>query len=299
MAFNSELSAGKNTLLSSVSVVTEKNQEISSSDYERFCNFLEEHSGIVLGQSKEYLLINRLRNILDNARESSFSELLTVLEGRRNRTLHTRVIDAMTTNETLWFRDKYPFEILKDTLLSELSKSGSRPVRFWSAASSTGQEAYSISITIKEYLAKNPGGLPQGYEIVATDLSETALQQAREGSYEKYDVVRGLTGYYQDKYFSADGDKQKICDEIKSKARFQQSNLLQSYSLLGQFDVIFCRNVLIYFSNDVKSDILSRMAKSLKPDGYLFLGGPETINNYSDAFEMVRCKQGVVYRLKD
>ncbi len=300
MAFNSDTLTGSGTLSSARTPVS-SDQDISAADYARFCTFLENSSGILLGQNKEYLVKNRLRSILEETREKTLSELLNILESGSQTALRSRVIDAMTTNETLWFRDAHPFEILKDTVFPELStelRGQSRPIKVWSAASSTGQEAYSISITVNEFLKRNLGSLPQNVEIVGTDISQAAVQQAKEGVYDEYEIVRGLSEQYQRQYFEQDGHKRRIVSEIKQRVRFQELNLLQSYSLLGQFDIIFCRNVLIYFSNEIKEDILSRMARSLKPGGYLFLGGSEPIANYSDAFDMVRCKQGVVYRLK-
>lgn len=303
MAFNSDTLTGSGTLSSARpnTVSANSDLDISAADYVRFCTFLENSSGILLGQNKDYLVKNRLRSILEETREKSFSELLNVLESGSQSTLRSRVIDAMTTNETLWFRDTHPFKILKETIFPELSgelRGQSRPIRIWSAASSTGQEAYSISIITNEFMKRNPGSLSQNIEIVGTDISQAALQQAKEGVYDEYEIVRGLSDQHQQQYFKPDGQKRRIVPEIKKRVRFQELNLLQSYSLLGQFDIIFCRNVLIYFSNDVKADILSRMARSLKPGGYLFLGGSEPIASYSDAFDMVRCKQGVVYRLK-
>jgi len=300
MAFNSEMLTGKRTLSSARSTKINSDQDISAADYARFCAFLEKSSGIILGQNKEYLIKNRLRSLLEETREKTLGALLDILENGSQNALRSRVIDALTTNETLWFRDVHPFEILKETILPELSdelRGQSRPIRIWSAASSTGQEAYSVSITVNEFLQRNPGSLSQNVEIIGTDISQTAIEQAKEGLYDEYEIARGLSEQHQRLYFKQDGHKRRLTHELKRRVRFQQLNLLQSYSLLGQFDIIFCRNVLIYFSNDVKADILSRMGRSLKPGGYLFLGGSEPIANYSDEFDMIRCKQGVVYQL--
>lgn len=300
MAFNSE-SSTRSGILSSAREPEQAVAAISSLEYARFCSFLEKNSGIVLGKNKEYLVTNRLRACFEETGKQSLTELLNFLEAGGQNALRSKVVDAMTTNETLWFRDTHPFDILKDTLLPELSeqlRGKSQPIRIWSAASSTGQEAYSISITISEYLKKNLGKLPQKVEIVGTDISQNALQQAKQAAYDEYEVTRGLSVEHQRQYFDRNETKLQLNSEIKQRVRFQELNLLQSYSLLGKFEIIFCRNVLIYFSNEIKSDILSRMANALKPGGYLFLGGSEPIANYSDQFDMVRCKQGVVYRLK-
>ncbi len=298
MAFNSELGTSN---LSSAGASLSANQDISAIEYTRFCQFLEKKTGVILGLNKEYLVKNRLRSILEGAKEQSLNELLNVLESGGENALTARVIDAMTTNETLWFRDAHPFDILKESILPELSanpRDQTNPFRIWSAASSTGQEAYSISITVTEFLKRNPGAFPKSVEIIGTDISQAAVQQAKDGVYDEYEIIRGLNDQQQRQYFTANGDKRRISANVKQRVRFQELNLLQSYSLLGQFEIIFCRNVLIYFSNEIKADILSRMARSLKPRGYLFLGGSEPIASYSDAFEMIRCKQGVVYRLK-
>lgn len=272
---------------------------VSPEEYKRFCTYLEKHSGIVLGENKEYLILSRLRAVQEDFKLGSFAEILRDLEMGSSRELKIRVIDAMTTNETLWFRDSHPFDILTQHILPEIApRVGRRPLRIWSAAASTGQEAYSISITLKEYQSKHPGAFPTDYEILATDLCRRAVTQAKAGRYAHYEIARGLSDYQQKRYFKRIEDVSVVNDQIKHHVRFQELNLLQSYNLLGQFDVIFLRNVLIYFSNELKTDILKRMTRALHPGGYLFLGGSEPIANYSDDFEMIRCPQGVVYQLK-
>jgi len=266
-------------------------------EYTRFCRFLEEVCGITLGEGKAYLVRSRLARIQREEGTETLGELIDKLEKTRSQALKVRIIDAMTTNETLWFRDSHPFDTLKDDLLPEISRRQSG-VRIWSAACSTGQEPYSISMTVHEYLEKNPGRLPAGVEIIATDISPTALNQAREGRYDRLEIARGLTAERRTKYFVQEGDKLRIRDDIRKRVTFREINLLQSYVGLGRMDIVFCRNVLIYFSNDNKREILARIARVLRPGGYLFLGGSEPMANYSDAFEMVRCQRGVIYRLK-
>lgn len=273
---------------------------INADEYRRFCAYLEKYSGIVLGENKEYLITSRLRPVLDHFKIDSFTTLLKQLEQGFPHDLKGRVIDAMTTNETLWFRDSHPFEILTQIILPQLAQNRdhTKPLRIWSAASSTGQEAYSISITLKEYLAKNPGIFSTAYEIVGTDICRRAIMQAKAGRYAHHEIARGLSTYHQQRYFQRVGDASVVNTSIRDHVRCQEMNLLQSYSLLGTFDVIFLRNVLIYFSNELKTDILNRMTRALRPGGYLFLGGSEPIANYSDQFDMIRCPQGVVYQLK-
>ncbi len=273
---------------------------VSKADYERFCRFLEKSSGIVLGPGKMYLVNSRLAPILREQGLSSLGELVQRLETSRSQALRVAVVDAMTTNETLWFRDGHPFEILKEEVLEKLSGPRAGPIRIWSAACSSGQEPYSISMAVQEYMDKNPGKLPAGVEIVATDISPSVLRQAREGIYEELELRRGLSDERRKRFFKDLGDgRMQVRDDIRRRVNFRELNLMQSYVGLGRLDVVFLRNVLIYFSQEKKSDILRRVAQTLRPPGYLFLGGSEPMASYSDAFEMVRCRRGVVYRLKE
>ena len=169
--------------------------------------------------------------------------------------------------------------------------------RIWSAASSYGHEAYSISMLVEEFMLKSPGCFPSGIQIVGTDISSRVIKQATEAEYDRLSISRGLSDERRKKFFTKTNiDTYKLNEKIKSRVRFQYLNLLDSFATLGKFDIIFCRNVLIYFSNENKSIIMDKFAKSLNKDGILFLGASETVTNYSDAFEMVRCPRGVVYR---
>jgi len=213
--------------------------------------------------------------------------------------LRHRIMDAMTTNETSWFRDSYPFDILKELILPELAKSPPRQLRIWSAACSTGQEPYSLSMAISEYLQSKPGSLSaNGIQILATDISPRVLEQARTGMYEGVAVSRGLATERKQRFFKQTGDGWQVIESVRTRITFRELNLMQSYTALGKFDVIYCRNVLIYFSTELKKDILSRMAKALNPGGYLVLGGSESISNYSEDFDLVRWRSGVIYKLK-
>ena len=269
---------------------------LTPEDYAAFRTFLQEVSGIVLGDNKQYLVTSRLSRLMQETGLESFGALMRQL--KIDSKLRHRIMDAMTTNETSWFRDSYPFDILKEHILPELAKGQPRQIRIWSAACSTGQEAYSISMTIAEYQLANPGALSTFIEIVGTDISPTVLKMARDAVYDEINIVRGLSEERRDRYLVKQDDKWKMRDAIKAPARFAELNLLNSYSLLGKFDIIFCRNVLIYFSTESKTDILNRMAQILNPGGYLILGGSESPTGYSPAYEMVRYQQGVIYRLK-
>ncbi len=273
---------------------------ISPQEYDTFRRFLEEASGIVLGDNKHYLVTSRLNRLTEEFGFASLGELLEALRQGRDRRLQERVVDAMTTNETSWFRDGYPYEMLKNSILPELAQRKVNPLRIWSAASSTGQEAYSISMVVHEFQKANPGALPGRVEIVGTDISASVVRQAREGKYDDLSMARGLSPERKAAFFTDSGDGGWVVrPEIRARTRFTELNLLKSYALLGRFEIIFCRNVLIYFSGELKRDILDRMAQVLNPGGYLFLGGSETPSGYSRAYEMVRFPEGVVYRKKD
>lgn len=271
---------------------------IAVNEYDLFRRYLEDACGIVLGENKHYLVTSRLKRVTEEFSFASLSDMMTTLVKGNDRHLREKVIDAMTTNETMWFRDVYPFEILKKELLPELAKNKS-PIKIWSAASSTGQEAYSISMTTSEFQQSNPGKLTSNVEIVGTDISQTVVNKAKLGRYDELSVVRGLSVERRDKFFSHKDDQWGINRDIMQRTRFTELNLLNNYSLLGKFDIIFCRNVLIYFSSEMKKDILERMAEILKPGGTLILGGSESPTGYTKKFAMKRYPDGVVYRLND
>jgi chemotaxis protein methyltransferase CheR len=275
---------------------------INPSEYEDFRQFLEDACGILLGENKHYLVQSRLNKMAIDSQVGSLGDLVGRL--RRERSggpLREQVIEAMTTNETFWFRDSHPFSILNSHILPDFVKRKQRSVRIWSAACSTGQEPYSVSITVQEFLAKNPGAVSD-VQITATDISPAVLENAKTGMYDAMAVARGLPADIKERYFRRDSDhweeRWQVRDDVRRRVRFTHGNLLASYSMLGRFDVIFCRNVLIYFSTESKTDILKRMAACLNPGGYLFLGASEAITQYSDAFDMVRCSPGVVYQKK-
>lgn len=275
------------------------NQTISSQDYEAFRGFLEEACGIVLGDNKHYLVISRLGRILKELNIDTVGSLVLRLQREPRSGLRERIIDAMTTNETFWFRDNHPYVLLKELIFPALSKKKPAQVRIWSAACSTGQEPYSISMIIQEYLQTRPGSLANNFQIVATDISPTVLAVARSGRYDSLALSRGLSPERKERFFIKEGDGWQVKDEIRRRVQFTEMNLMNNYTSLGKFDIIFCRNVLIYFSTELKREILRRMVAQLTPGGYLFLGSTETLANYSDAFETVRFEGGIVYQLKD
>ncbi|EEX92998.1 chemotaxis protein methyltransferase CheR [Vibrio orientalis CIP 102891 = ATCC 33934] len=270
---------------------------ISDQEYRDFSRFLESQCGIVLGDSKQYLVRSRLSPLVTKFKLASLSDLLRDVVSGRNRELRVAAVDAMTTNETLWFRDTYPFEVLANKLLPEAA-ANKRPIKIWSAASSSGQEPYSMAMTVLEQQQRKPGMLPS-VSITATDISASMLDMCRAGIYDNLALGRGLSPERRRNFFEDAGDgRMKVKDNVKRLVNFRPQNLMDSYALLGKFDIIFCRNVLIYFSPDMKSQVLNQMANSLNPGGYLLLGASESLTGLTDRFDMVRCNPGIIYKLK-
>ncbi len=276
-------------------------QEVTDVQYRRFAAFIEEKCGIVLGVGKQYLVNSRLSTLLSKFRISNVDELINkAMENTPNNKIQDAVIDAMTTNETLWFRDTYPYTALEQFILPELAKKGKYPVRIWSAACSSGQEPYSIGIIVQEQMAKMIHVDPKQTQIIGTDLSPEMLNTCKLGQYDVHALSRGLSAERKAKFFkpTRNPNIMQIDPRVKSMVEFRPMNLLGSYALMGKFDVIFCRNVLIYFSNDVKADILRKLTMCLNPEGYLILGSTETLVGVADKYEMVRHSPGILYRLK-
>ena len=271
---------------------------ISPDEYESFREFLEDASGIVLGDNKHYLITSRITRLMTELSIQSFSELLDRIHD--DHRLRHRIMDAMTTNETSWFRDTYPYDFLKEKFFPERARQSGELIRIWSAACSTGQEPYSISIASNEFMVKNPGLIgADGVQVWGTDISSNALQLARAGSYDDVALSRGMSPELRKRYFRQEGNQWRVSDDVKKRVNFQELNLKAGFASLGKFDIIFCRNVLIYFAPALKADIMYRMSQSLKPNGYLILGGSETISGYSEEFEILRWKSvGVIYQLK-
>ncbi len=272
--------------------------DINPQEYAAFRDFLEDASGIVLGENKQYLVNSRLKSLLNELGVKSIGELLAMVDRTAGTPLRQRIIDAMTTHETLWFRDQYPFEALKRMILPELVRGNSPNLRIWSAACASGQEPYSISMICEEYRREYPSRPLGSVQIVATDISPTILQMAREGVYDNIALGRGLTPDRRERFFTTEQDKARVNPEVKRQVSFRELNLMQPFKSLGKFHVIFCRNVMIYFSDPLKADILNRIAEVLEPNGYLFLGGSESITRYCDRFEVSRSHGGMVFRLK-
>lgn len=277
-------------------VFNSKDQSLhGEADYAHFRQYLEKACGILLGDNKNYLIDSRLRKLLKQNNVESLSALVRDIEKPGSSRLRQQVIDAMTTNETLWFRDKHPFSYLQDELLPELSKKPG-DIAIWCAACSTGQEPYSISICAEELRKKNFNFSRKQLRILATDISVQVLDQARSGVYEALSLKRGMPEERLKQFFEDDGNGLwHIKPEVKQRIDFKPINLKDNFINVGKFDIVFCRNVLIYFSNDLQKQILNNIHRVLNPGGYLFLGGSETPKGLNDLFEIQYYRPGVVY----
>jgi len=277
------------------------NQEVSDVQYRRFAAFVEDKCGIVLGAGKQYLVNSRLSPLLSKFKLQTVDDLINkAMEEVPNNRIQEEVIDAMTTNETLWFRDTYPYLALENIILPELAKKAKYPVRIWSAACSSGQEPYSIAMVVQEQLSKMLHIDPKQTQIIGTDLSPEMLSICRRGQYDAHALSRGLSPERKSKFFKPTHNENlmQIDHRVKSMVEFRPMNLLGSYALMGRFDVIFCRNVLIYFSNEVKAEILRKLTMCLNPGGYLILGSTETLVGVANKYDMIRANPGIIYHLK-
>jgi chemotaxis protein methyltransferase CheR len=261
-------------------------------------DLVRRRAAIVVDEGKEYLVESRLLPLARKQGLATVDDLVTKLKGSLEGPLHTEVVEAMTTNETSFYRDIHPFEALKSTFLPELVKArqATRQLRIWCAAASTGQEPYTIAMTIAEAFPE----LVRTWstQIIATDINATVLARAKAGLYKQTEVNRGLPAPLLVKYFERAGIDWQIKPEIQKLVRFEQLNLLEKWPLVGTQDIVFMRNVLIYFDVPTKRTILGRVRQLLGPGGLLALGGAETTMNIDDEFEPVRASGTVFYRVK-
>jgi chemotaxis protein methyltransferase CheR len=255
-------------------------------DYDFLRTALKERSGLVLSADKQYLVESRLLPIARKAGFGNLGELVAALKRGESDALMTRVVEAMTTNETFFFRDKTPFDNFRFAVLPALldARRISRVVRIWCAAASTGQEPYSLAMALKDL-----EGALSGWriEIVATDLSSGVLEKAQAGIYSQFEVQRGLPIALLIKHFTKIGDMWQIAPDIRAMVKFKQLNLMTDFAALGTFDLIFCRNVLIYFDQETKTSLLNRLGRATAADGYLVLGAAETVVGLTDSFRTV------------
>jgi chemotaxis protein methyltransferase CheR len=260
-------------------------------DYEFLRKFLKDRSGLDLSADKQYLVESRLIPLARKANLAGIDELVQQIKNGSSA-LGSEVVEAMTTNETFFFRDKVPFDHLREMIIPELVKAraAKRSLRIWCAAASTGQEPYSIAMCLKEMAALLAGWR---IEIIATDISQQVLEKCKSGMYSQFEVQRGLPIQLLVKYFKQVGETWQINADLRSMIQFRPLNLLQDFSSLGKFDLIFCRNVLIYFDQDMKSQIFGRLGRTLESDGYLALGAAETVVGLTEAFKPHPDRRGI------
>jgi chemotaxis protein methyltransferase CheR len=269
---------------------------VTPPEYEYLRKLLREKSGLDLSADKQYLIESRLLPLARKSGLSSIGELVQKLQGGSSA-LITGVVEAMTTNETFFFRDKVPFDHFRDTIMPEIlrARAGRKSIRIWCAAGSTGQEPYSLAMCLKEMGAALSGWR---VEILATDLSQEVLEKSKSGIYSQFEVQRGLPIQLLVKYFKQIGEYWQVNPDVRAMVQHRQLNLLHDFSQLGVFDVIFCRNVLIYFDQETKNSIFNRLARAIEPDGFLVLGAAETVVGLTDAFKPVSDRRGL-YRPGD
>ncbi len=260
-------------------------------DYEYLRKLLKDRSGLDLSADKQYLIESRLLPLSRKAGMASISELVQKMKSG-SADITTQVVEAMTTNETFFFRDKVPFDHFRDSIMPEIlqARASRKTLRIWCAAGSTGQEPYSLAMCLKEMGAALSGWR---VEILATDLSQEVLEKSKAGIYSQFEVQRGLPIQMLVKYFKQTGELWQINADIRAMVQHRQLNLLHDFSQLGVFDVIFCRNVLIYFDQDTKINIFNRLAKATEPDGFLVLGAAETVVGLTDVFKPYPERRGL------
>ncbi len=265
-------------------------------DFRKLAALLHGRSGLVLGSDKGYLAESRLTPVSRNWGFKDATALVHALVRKEGKGAQAEVlnevVEAMTTNESFFFRDKTPFDQFRDVILPTMmdARSDRKTIRIWSAACSSGQEPYSLAMMMTELGAKLAGWR---IEIVATDLSSAMLRRAEEGQYSQFEVQRGLPIQLLAKYFEQEGDRWRLRRDVRKMVSFRKHNLLEDPRTLGKFDVIFCRNVLIYFDQETKAHVLAKIADVLAPDGYLTLGGAETVLGISSRFRPVSAQRGL------
>jgi chemotaxis protein methyltransferase CheR len=268
---------------------------LSEARYAEFAQFLAKRLGIILGENKQYLVKSRLSTTMREFESDDINSFITTAISGRNPKLTERALESMTTNETFWFRDEYPYQILTNTLLPALAQRQQK-LRIWSSACSYGQEPYSIAMMILEYKKTNPSAFPHGVQILASDISLKVLSDAEAGCYDELAVARGLPETMQRTYFTrCDANRLWVSDSLRKLVSFKQVNLLESFAGLGQFDIIFCRNVLIYFDNKTKANILQKLSALLPSNGALLLGAAESVTGAEDLLQMQKCPRGLYY----
>ncbi len=270
---------------------------ITPAEFQFVSDMVRKEAGIVLEPGKEYLVESRLANVVRHEKLASISDVVARLRGSSVDPIKRKVIEAMTTNETSFFRDHHPFEALKKNIIPTLltNRAAEKSLSIWCGASSTGQEPYTIAMTLRESVAKLSDWK---LSFIATDISTEMIERSRAGKYNQIEVNRGLPATLLVKYFEKQGVEWQIKPELRAMVDYRQMNLTTTWPLLPMFDVIFMRNVLIYFDTDTKREILRKVRRVLRPDGYLFLGGAETTMSLDESFERVQLDKSGCYRLR-
>ncbi len=275
--------------------------KIQPQEYGFVRDYIAEISGNLLADGKEYLIENRLGGLVAELGCRTFAELCKKARGIAGKELRNKIVDGITINETHWFRDQHPFKIILERLLPEFEhKVFTRQrssFRIWSAASSTGQEAYSTAMMVHEFCRRSVYLEPEMFEIVGTDICNTALSVAKSGCYDRLTMSRGLSSELRDRYFTESDRQWQIDDAMRKMVKFQYFNLMDSYSMLGKFDIVFCRNVAIYFSRERKIQLYKKIASIMNPQGILFLGSSESLSAYNSDFLQLKHQRGLCYRL--
>jgi len=277
--------------------------KITPEELKLITGYIHDISGIHLDASKKYLLETRLSSIAEEHGCATYKELYDKARRDPRKVIEKQIIDAISTNETLFFRDNGPFELLRHKILPELidartpkSPRLKTPIRIWSAAASTGQEVYSIAIVLKELLGNNLSKF--NIKLLGTDISDAAIRQASMGKYNKFEIERGLSRDKLNKYFTLTGGYWKIKDEIRVMATFRKLNLMLPFAGLGKFDIVFCRNVAIYFTLEDRKKLFNKIADVLEPDGYLIIGSTESLTGVCPRFVPKRHLRSIYYQLK-
>lgn len=270
---------------------------MKAEDFDYIRNFVQEDSAIMIEPGKEYLVESRLHALRRKGNFTSTVSLIDSLRTDTKRELHGKVVEAMTTNETSFFRDIHPFEALRDVILPELMarRGRERQLNFWCGAASTGQEPYSVLMLIAQHF---PDLFNWDFKFVATDLSGEVVAKARTGRFNQLEVNRGLPAALLVKNFVRHEMEWEISEDLRRRVEFREMNLVKTWPLMPQQDIIFLRNVMIYFSVETKKVILGKIRRLLRPGGYLLLGGAETTFNLDDAFERMVIDKAICYRLK-
>ncbi|WP_027357772.1 CheR family methyltransferase [Desulforegula conservatrix] len=278
--------------------------KVTPAEFTLLVKYIHDISGIALDPGKEYLIETRLSPLLEQLGCKSYTELHQKAKTDPLKAIERKIIDGISTNETYFFRDKSPFDLLQFKLLPDIidrrTDGGRKPrqvnLRIWSAASSTGQEIYSIAMIIKEL-----GLDPKNYNItlIGTDISDAVIAQASYGKYNKFEATRGLSQGFLNKYFNQDGECWRIKDEVRAMAQFRKINLMESFAALGKFDIIFCRNVAIYFSPETRKNLYQKLCGALEPDGYLIIGSTESLSNDTTLFKPQKYLNSIFYQRSD